>query len=215
MARAAETRERILFGAEEVVLRDGVSRLTLESAAAEASISKGGVLYHFPSRAALVAAMVQRLSAAFDADLGRAGAGDGTPGAFCRAYVEATFGPPIGAGAIRERRLGAAVIAGVAADPELLEPLRERFATWQDALEHDGVPSEVATAIRLAADGLWFSELFGLAPLEGELLDSVHAELLQTLERAVFQGSGLESAGAGGIEVSRSRFTRSAAIGAR
>ena len=64
MTRAQDTRERILFGAEEVVLRDGVAHLTLEAAASEAGISKGGILYHFPTRAALVAAMVERLSAA-------------------------------------------------------------------------------------------------------------------------------------------------------
>ena len=73
VTRAENTRERILFGAEEVVLRDGVAHLTLEAAASEAGISKGGVLYHFPTRAALVAAMVQRLSSVFDADLERAG----------------------------------------------------------------------------------------------------------------------------------------------
>lgn len=184
MARAEHTRERILFGAEEVVLRDGVVHLTLEAAAAEAGISKGGVLYHFPTRAALVAAMVQRLSESFDADLERAGAADGTPGAFSRAYVEATFGPPAGAGAVRERRLGAAVIAGVAADTELLEPLRRRFAAWQRALEHDGLPPAVATFVRLAADGVWFSDLLGLAPLAPALRSAVHAELLEALEQA-------------------------------
>ena len=164
MTRAEDTRERILHGAEEVVLRDGVAHLTLEAAASEAGISKGGVLYHFPTRAALVAAMVQRLSSSFDSDLEREGGSSGRPGAFTSAYVEATFGPPADAAASRERRLGAAVIAGVAADTELLEPLRERFAAWQHALVTDGLPPASASLVRLAADGLWFTELLGLAP---------------------------------------------------
>ena len=54
MTRGSDTRARILTAAENVVLRDGVSRLTLESAAAEADLCKGGVLYHFPSRDSLV-----------------------------------------------------------------------------------------------------------------------------------------------------------------
>ena len=168
MTRAEETRERILFGAEEVVLRDGVAHLTLEAAASEAGVSKGGVLYHFPTRAALVAAMVQRLCSLFDADLEREGL-SGRPGAFAEAYLEATFGPPVEDAASRERRLGAAVIAGLAADPELLEPLRERFARWQHTLVTDGLPPATASLLRLAADGLWFTELFGLAPLEPRL----------------------------------------------
>ena len=182
VTRAEDTRERILFGAEEVVLRDGVAHLTLETAASEAGISKGGVLYHFPTRAALVAAMVQRLSSMFDADLERAGGSSNLRGAFTKSYVEATFGPPSDEEASRDRRLGAAVIAGVAADTELLEPLRERFAVWQHALVTDGLPPAVASLVRLAADGLWFTELLGLAPLDHELRSSVRDELLELVD---------------------------------
>jgi len=185
VTRAEDTRERILFGAEEVVLRDGVAHLTLEAAASEAGISKGGVLYHFPTRDALVAAMVQRLSSFFDADLEREGGTSGLRGAFTRAYVEATFGPPTDAAASRERRLGAAVIAGVAADTELLVPLRERFAAWQHALVTDGLPPAAASLARLVADGLWFTELLGLAPLGEELRSSVRKELLRLLDSSL------------------------------
>jgi len=75
VTRAEDTRARILHGAEEVVLRDGVAHLTLEAAASEAGISKGGILYHFPTRAALVTAMVERLGSQFDEDLEREDAG--------------------------------------------------------------------------------------------------------------------------------------------
>ena len=170
MTRAEDTRERILFGAEEVVLRDGVAHLTLEAAASQAGISKGGILYHFHTRAALVTAMVQRLSSSFDADLEREGGLSGRPGAFTKAYLQATFGSSGEVAEGRQRRLGAAVIAGVAADPELLEPLRERFVAWQHAL---------------VADGLWFTELLGLAPLEEDLRSSVRDELLAHLDSAL------------------------------
>jgi AcrR family transcriptional regulator len=186
VTRAEDTRARILHGAEEVVLRDGVAHLTLEAAASEAGISKGGILYHFPTRAALVTAMVERLGSQFDEDLEREDAGSGLPGAFTRAYLEASFGPSDDAPGSRERRLGAAVIAGVAADTELLEPLRERFAAWQRALVADGISPASASLIRLAADGLWFSELLNLAPLDEGLRSSVHEELVAHL------GSSLE-----------------------
>jgi len=185
MTRAEATRERILFGAEEVVLRDGVAHLTLEAAASEAGISKGGILYHFPTRSALVAAMVERLSSRFDEDLATKGAGSGRPGAFTRAYLEATFAPSGDVEGSRERRLGAAVIAGVAADTELLEPLRERFAAWQQALVSDGLPPANASLIRLAADGLWFAELLSLAPLDEDLRSSVREELLAHLDSSL------------------------------
>jgi len=181
VTRGEDTRARILHGAEEVVLRDGVAHLTLEAAASEAGISKGGILYHFPTRSALVAAMVERLGSQFDNDLERHGALSGGPGAFTRAYLEASFGPSDGEHASRERRLGAAVIAGVASDPDLLEPLRGRFAAWQRCLADDGISPVRASLMRLAADGLWFSELFSLAPLDEQLRAAVHEELLANL----------------------------------
>jgi hypothetical protein len=44
------SKDRILDAAERVVLRDGVTHLTLDAVAAETGISKGGLLYHFPSK---------------------------------------------------------------------------------------------------------------------------------------------------------------------
>ncbi len=180
--RVTDTRDRIVRAAEDVVIRDGVGRLTLEAAAAEANLSKGGVLYHFPSRAALVTAMVEQFVVSFDADLERFGAYSGEPGAFIRAYVEATV-QPAAPGDVRDRRLGSALLAGVASDPELLAPLRERFACWQAAVENDGVDPALATVVRYATDGLWLSDLFELAPVSGDRRQAV-AEELRALTRA-------------------------------
>lgn len=156
-----------MSAAEDVVIREGVARLTLESAAVEAGVSKGGVLYHFPSRAALVAAMVERFVVSFDADLEHFGAYGGEPGDFVRAYLDATLalGEP---GDVRDRRLGSALLAGVASDPDLLEPLRRRYLAWQGSVESDGIDRAVATAIRYAADGIWLCDLFSLAPIRDD-----------------------------------------------
>ncbi len=166
MARAGDTRRRIVDAAEEVVLRDGVARLTLATAAAQAGLSKGGVLYHFPTRDALVTAMVERMVVLFDEELIAAEAGTTGPGRFVRSYVAASFAPPDGT-TERYTRLGAALIAAVAAEPGLLAPLRDAFDRWQGRVDEDADgdrDASLATLARLAADGLWLSELFGLAP---------------------------------------------------
>lgn len=188
-----DTRARILRAAEDVVIRDGVGKLTLDAAAHEAGISKGGILYHFPSRGALVSAMVEGFVVSFDDDLAAYGALDGSPGAFTRAYLQATLTPrdgegPSAAGPERgqehddeheadseehNRRLGAALLAGVASDPELLAPLRDRFSAWQEAVEADGIPADVATVVRLCADAIWLADLLELAPVHGELREAV------------------------------------------
>ena len=188
---SVETRARILCAAEDLVIRDGVSKLTLEAAAHEAGVSKGGVLYHFPSRAALVSAMVDRYVVSFDGALREFGAYSGRPGDFTRAYLEATLAEP--PGDQREQRLGGALLAGVASDPELLAPLRGRFAAWQASLEDDGLPPELSTVARLAADGIWLSDLFGLAPPGAALRADVGRRLAEMIDEAVRGGARAEA----------------------
>jgi AcrR family transcriptional regulator len=183
MPRVTDTRERILCAAEEVVIREGVARLTLEAAAAEAGVSKGGVLYHFPTRAALVAGMIDRFVVTFDANLERFGAYGGKPGDFVRAYAEATLTPP-DAGTTRDQRLGSALLAGVASDPDLLEPLRDRFLAWQSSIEWDGIDPAIATVVRYAADGMWLCDLFGLAPLREDHRRAVGQALRAIIDKA-------------------------------
>jgi len=59
---ATETRDRILDALEEILVRDGTDKATLDAVAAGAGVSKGGLLYHFPSKDAMMAAMVRRLA---------------------------------------------------------------------------------------------------------------------------------------------------------
>lgn len=175
-ARSTGTRQRILSAAEDVVLRDGVGRLTLDATAAEAGLSKGGVLYHFPTRDALVAGMIERLVGDFVHDIEEAAKGASGPGSFTRAYVEATVEP----GSLepdRDNRLGAALIAAIAAEPSLLRPLQLAFDDWQRQLDADGIDPVRATVVRLAVDGLWLSELFGLAPPSAARRRAVSDEL--------------------------------------
>jgi AcrR family transcriptional regulator len=172
------TKRRILGAAERVVLRDGVGHLTLEAAATEAGLSKGGVLYHYPTRDALVAAMVTRIIAEFEEDIAThlpdAGSpGAGVPGAYARAYVLATLAPADPG----QERLGAALLAAAAAEPALLVPLQEAADGWQARLVDDGLDPVLATVIRLACDGLWLCDLFGLASPHGDLRARVGSAL--------------------------------------
>src|ERR1700722_6902125 len=112
--RGQDTKRRIIDAAEEVVLRDGVARLTLDAAAAEAGLGKGGVLSHFPTRDALVAGMVGKIIEEFDRDIeGYMEQGEG-PGRFSRAHIRATMAPST-TRPDREERLGAARSAAAGA----------------------------------------------------------------------------------------------------
>lgn len=73
---AEGTRDRILDALEKLLLVNGVAQVTLEAVAAQAGVSKGGLLYHFPSKEALLAAMVRRLGERSDQQLADAIAGE-------------------------------------------------------------------------------------------------------------------------------------------
>ncbi|MCK4176876.1 TetR/AcrR family transcriptional regulator [Aciditerrimonas ferrireducens] len=193
MGRAEETRERILRAAEDVVLDEGVAALTLERAAAAAGVSKGGVLYHFPTRDALVTAMVARLTERFEEQLRRHGANGPGPGSFTLAYLRCEATPTTDPEDERVDRLGAALLAALAADPSLLAPLAEAYERWQRRCELDGLPPVTATLVRLAADGLWLTELLGLGVLSAERRRSV----VEELERLVAAGTEASGPGAG------------------
>jgi AcrR family transcriptional regulator len=175
-----DTRGQILGAAVSLVGREGVSGLTIERVAGEAGLSKGGVFYHFPSKEALIEGMIGRALEEADREIGRLAASEAeVPGGFARAYARATFGQKGGP----HLDVSGGLLAAVANDPDLLEPLRARYGVWQDRLLRDGIDPATATLVRLAADGLWFADLFGFAAPEGRLRKELLAALLSLTDK--------------------------------
>jgi len=173
---AQTTRQQIIHAAFALIRREGVARLTIEAVAQEAGLSKGGVLYHFRSKESLIQAMVASLVERFNSDIDmarREGSGGerSASGAWLRAYIRAS------AGSTEDDEDTVALLAAVSTDPRLLAPLQEQYARWQTQAEADGVDPAVATVVRLALDGLWMADLFGLASPQGALRDQVFAAL--------------------------------------
>lgn len=113
-------RERILAAATEVAKELGTARLSLETVAARAGVSKGGLLYHFPSKAKLMEALVEHHVAALARTITAACTADGDRrNCLARAYVTA-FDGECGAGSPPST----GVLAAVAENPEFLDPIR-------------------------------------------------------------------------------------------
>ena len=152
------TRERITRTARRIIMEEGVARLTLADVAEKAGISKGGLLYHFPSKEELIKGMIKEALTRFDLNLERLASEDGKPGAWTRAYVQATFPE-------ESDVLAAPMIAGIATDPSLLEVYNDEQEAWTCHIEADGIDRVLADVVRLAADGLFFNEALGIRPL--------------------------------------------------
>jgi AcrR family transcriptional regulator len=160
-----------------------VARLTLEAVAREAKLSKGGLLYHFATKEALIQAMLDRLIQHCEHEIEAHQQGDIEPGHWTRAYVRRASEPrlsyPGEAGFPHSKELGAGLIVAATSNPRLLEPLRKRFQAWQQASESDGIDAARATIVRLAVDGLWLAELLGIWSPAGKLRAQVLNELIR------------------------------------
>src|SRR5689334_2348972 len=121
MHRKSDSREAILEAAEAVVAEAGAAHLTLDAVAARAGMSKGGLLYHYRSKEALLQGMLARLLERVDCDRKRFEdeLGD-SPAADLQAHVMAGFQQHPD-----RERVSAALLAAGANDPRLLDPVRE------------------------------------------------------------------------------------------
>ncbi len=171
---ATGTKRDVLTAAQRVVLRDGVASLTLEAVAREAGRSKGGLLYHFPTKEALIQGLIADLVARFDREVERRVELDPTPspGRWLRAFLDATVEEWES-----DYALSGGILAAIANDPNLLEPIRTAYGRWQERAATDGIDPVAATIVRVAADGLWLGDMFAFAPLS----DPLRAEVVTYL----------------------------------
>lgn len=160
------THDLILDAAQQVVLSDGVSGLTIDAVAQQAELSKGGVLYHFASKEKLIEGMVLRLIRNFEAKLEHYfHAEPNAKGAWVRAFLRASFESSSDLEkSSHTAELFGTLTAALSVDPDLLRPLRDRYRYWQNRLENDGLHPAFATVLRMACEGMWFCEVLNLGP---------------------------------------------------
>jgi AcrR family transcriptional regulator len=154
-----EIRTAIVNAATRIVMEQGAARMTLADVAKAAGISKGGLLHYFASKDALIRSMITAGLDSFEEKTTAMVASDPTPGSYLRAYITTSFP------AERADDIAAAMIAGIATDPDLLADYAVESTKWSDRLRDDGLDYLHAEVIRLAVDGLYFNEAIGLPPL--------------------------------------------------
>ena len=176
------TREVLLDAAESVALAAGAVHLTLDAVAERAGVSKGGLLYNFPSKDALLQAMVDRNMLRLRQDHATALAGlPAGPGGGLKAFARMTAQRTM----CSEKRLGGALLAASANNPRLLEPV-PRFHRWRlemiDDAARDGLPFQRTALASLALDGLCLLEMLGLSPYTDEQRANILDELLRFID---------------------------------
>ncbi len=155
-ANKTSKRNLLLSAANQIVLGQGAAQLTLDAVAKDAGVSKGGLLYHFPSKDALIAGMIQHSIEGFERRLAEVYAGlpDGH-GRWLRAFVEASFEDDD-----ISPNVFTAMTTAVANRPDLLQPIQSQLNQWMEKATEDGVSPEIAQLVIAATNGVWLERIF-------------------------------------------------------
>lgn len=158
--RAPEaTRAEIIDMAIEVAADQGAMGLTLDAVVARLPFSKGALLHHFPTKLALLEGVIDHLAGQMTAQVLEEAARDPNPyGRNARAYLRATVNDPV---TERDVSIGRAALVACAVEPGLIKRWRAAMRTLAEDDPVDPAGRDDALMLRLIADGLWMSDLFG------------------------------------------------------
>lgn len=146
------SRDRILDAYEDLLAVEGERYATVDAVAAKAGVSKGGVLYHFPAKDQLAAALCERLVtlAAEDAQRMRT-----APEGPARYYVRSSqyAGTPLDRAVMAVSRLQQA------GDATARAVIEAASSEWLNILHAALGSLDVARAVKLIGDGLYYNAL--------------------------------------------------------
>ena len=174
-----DSRELILQAAENIVARRGPAHLTLETAAHEAKVSKGGLFYHFRSKEALLEAMILRSTELLLREQMKVEESlNGERNGKMKANIIGTLRHLEG-----QRPVLTAVIAAIASDPKLVEPMRNSIRReFQDLSNGLTLQTEDIAILFLASQGLLLLELLNLSFLTPGQIRKVAQRMLRMVE---------------------------------
>ncbi|MGG0845104.1 TetR family transcriptional regulator [Peribacillus simplex] len=174
-SKASIKRQHILKSATEFILQNDFNSLTLDSVAKQAGVSKGGLLYHFPSKEALMIGLAEYIFEKFNIRFNEHSENVDPieKGKWCRALIEVSKWD-----LEHNAELNIGIIAASMLNPDLSESISQRYQYVQKKVEQDNIDPITATIIRLAIDGLYYSELFNIAPLDEDLREKVIQQLM-------------------------------------
>ncbi|GAA4905102.1 TetR family transcriptional regulator [Actinomycetospora succinea] len=149
-------RDRILDAYTDLVVTSGPETVTLDAVASAAGVSKGGLLYHFGSREALLDGLLDRSRELNDADLATARE---APEGVARYYLRTSIDDPAAGSTVY--RATVAMIKLSATEPRAAEVTRRCMAGWRAALTEELGDPLAADAVAALGDGIYLRAIVG------------------------------------------------------
>ena len=173
------TREKILKKTEEFILKNGIEKLTISKIAKELNISQPAIYKHFKSKDELIKELVNYANNLYRDNVNQHIDNEkNKKGQWLNAFIEATR-----AHRTDNAPITSGMLAAQGTNRSLLSPLKTSYQEWQYQITHDGLDEVDATIIRLAVDGLWLSEIFGISAIDEEMREKVIERLKMQIEK--------------------------------
>lgn len=174
-AKGPAVRDRILRAAVDALAREGARGLSFRALGREIGLTRTGVEHHFPTREALLAALLAGYREALDHDLAARMARfeqAGEPAPRTSAYLSQALDPPDPVVDPRSQR--AAALAAVDATGRTRAALAEWYRRGLEAAAEEHADVDGAMLDLLAVDALWAFSLLGWLALPPERVHALH-----------------------------------------
>lgn len=172
MNRPAHARTAVLAAAEALVREIGAANLTYDELVRRSGITRGGITYHFPTKDALLRALVDNDRARWSECLADKRARHAGPNAELLAYIDSGTEPDEDTA-----RLCAGLLSAASLARDLNAPWRAYFAEHQRVVQASGDP-DLAAILSLAVEGLFWMETLDLSALTPERRARIVARLM-------------------------------------
>jgi|GEM_PF-363311 AcrR family transcriptional regulator len=180
----AVTKDKICEAAIRIASRDGLLAMTLENVARETGITKGGVMYHFPSKDELIRGVLEYFSQQCETMLMRRVIDDPEPRMrWARCMLDCLFpqspaeSKPNDVDADVLARFFVATLAGAVTSPGAMQPLRDLAIRMRNRCLSDPRDGMEQLLVWLTIDGLLLWQFMGLIGPDDPLIDKVAESL--------------------------------------
>ncbi|WP_114417856.1 TetR/AcrR family transcriptional regulator [Marinospirillum perlucidum] len=174
--RRNNSRGAILDAAQRVAVNKGANKVSLDSVAKEAGLTKGGVLYNFSGKDALMTALLERLVDTYKPLVEtRREELAGEKNATLRSVIQV-----IQQLQQLDHNIPMAILAAGAENLDLLQPLRAEMARRQQQIRDEAEDPDQASLIWAAGEGMMLMDMLGLLPFDEEK----RQQLFQRLDEA-------------------------------